>query len=50
MSNDDIKKYIDLSKLYTEVDFKQNKKDIELFMKNKAKFIKQNRTELLYSV
>ncbi|MDB4587540.1 hypothetical protein N9098_00235 [bacterium] len=31
-------------------DFKQNKKDIELFMKNKAKFIKQNRTELLYSV
>ena len=31
-------------------DFKQNKKDIELFMKDKAKFIKQNRTELLYSV
>ena len=28
--------------------FKQNKKDIELFMKDKAKFIKQNRTELLY--
>lgn len=31
-------------------DFKQNKKDIELFMNDKAKFIKQNRTELLYSV
>lgn len=31
-------------------DFKQNKKDIELFMKDKAKFIKQNRTELIYSV
>jgi len=31
-------------------DFKQNKKDIELFMKDKAKFVKQNRTELLYSV
>lgn len=31
-------------------DFKQNKKEIELFMKDKAKFIKQNRTELLYSV
>jgi hypothetical protein len=31
-------------------DFKQNKKDIELFMKDKAKLIKQNRTELLYSV
>ena len=31
-------------------DFKQNKKDIELFMKDEAKFIKQNRTELLYSV
>jgi len=30
-------------------DFKQNKKDIELFMKDKAKFVKQNRTELLYS-
>ncbi len=30
-------------------DFKQNKKDIELFMKDKAKFIKQNRTELLYT-
>ena len=30
--------------------FKQNKKNIELFMKGKAKFIKQNRTELLYSV
>ena len=30
--------------------FKQNKKDIESFMKDKAKFIKQNRTELLYSV
>ena len=29
-------------------DFKQNKKDIELFMKDKAKFVKQNRTELLY--
>jgi len=29
-------------------DFKQNKKEIELFMKDKAKFIKQNRTELLY--
>ena len=29
-------------------DFKQNKKDIELFMKDKAKFMKQNRTELLY--
>lgn len=31
-------------------DFKQNKKEIELFMKDKAKFVKQNRTELLYSV
>ena len=31
-------------------DFKQNKKDIELFMKDEAKFVKQNRTELLYSV
>lgn len=31
-------------------DFKKNKKEIELFMKDKAKFIKQNRTELLYSV
>ena len=30
--------------------FKQNKKDVELFMKDKAKFIRQNRTELLYSV
>ena len=29
-------------------DFKQNKKEIELFMKDKAKFVKQNRTELLY--
>ena len=29
-------------------DFKQNKKDIELFMKDKAKLVKQNRTELLY--
>lgn len=33
-----------------EKDFKQNKKDIQLFMKDKASFIKQNRTELLYSV
>jgi hypothetical protein len=31
-------------------DFKQNKKGIELFMKDEAKFVKQNRTELLYSV
>ena len=31
-------------------DFKQNKNEIELFMKDKAKYIKQNRTELLYSV
>lgn len=31
-------------------DFKQNKKNIESFMRNKVKFIKQNRTELLYSV
>ena len=31
-------------------DFKQNKKNIELFMKDKANFVKQNRTELLYSV
>ena len=30
--------------------FKQNKKEIESFMNNKAKFVKQNRTELLYSV
>lgn len=30
--------------------FKQNKKNIESFMQNKAKFVKQNRTELLYSV
>jgi hypothetical protein len=30
--------------------FKENKKNVELFMNNKAKFIKQNRTELLYSV
>ena len=29
-------------------DFKQNKKNIELFMKDKANFVKQNRTELLY--
>lgn len=29
-------------------DFKQNKKEIELFMKDKADFIKQNRTEFLY--
>lgn len=29
--------------------FKQNKKEIELFMNDKAKFIKQNRTELLYN-
>ena len=29
-------------------DFKQNKKDIELFMQDKAHFVKQNRTELLY--
>lgn len=31
-------------------DFKKNKKAIELFMKDKAEFVKQNRTELLYSV
>jgi hypothetical protein len=31
-------------------DFKPNKKEIESFMKDKAKFVKQNRTELLYSV
>ena len=30
--------------------FKQNKKDIELLLKDKYKFDKQNRTELLYSV
>lgn len=30
--------------------FKQNKKDIELLLKDKYKFIKQNRTELFYSV
>ena len=29
-------------------DFKQNKKEIESFMNDKATFIKQNRTELLY--
>jgi hypothetical protein len=29
-------------------DFKQNKKNIQLFMENKAHFVKQNRTELLY--
>ena len=31
-----------------EKDFKQNKKDIQLFMEDKARFVKQNRTELLY--
>ena len=30
--------------------FKQNRKDIQLFIKDKYKIIKQNRTELLYSV
>lgn len=33
-----------------EKDFKQNRKNIQEFMKDKAKFVKQNRTELLYSV
>lgn len=31
-------------------DFKQNRREIREFMKDKAVFIKQNRTELLYSV
>ena len=30
--------------------FKENKKDIQLFLKDKYNFIKQNRTELLYGV
>lgn len=30
--------------------FKQNRKNIQEFMKDKANFVKQNRTELLYSV
>jgi len=33
-----------------EKDFKQNRKNIQEFMKDKASFIKQNRTEILYSV
>jgi hypothetical protein len=33
-----------------EKSFKQNRKDVQDFMKDKAKFVKQNRTELLYSV
>lgn len=33
-----------------EKDFKQNRKSIQEFMKDKARFVKQNRTELLYSV
>lgn len=31
-------------------DFKQNRKNIQEFMKDKAAFVKQNRTELLYGV
>jgi len=33
-----------------EKNFKQNRRNIQEFMKDKAKFVKQNRTELLYSV
>ena len=33
-----------------EKNFKQNRKNIQEFMRGKAKFVKQNRTELLYSV
>lgn len=33
-----------------EKNFKQNRKNIQEFMQDKAKFVKQNRTELLYSV
>jgi len=33
-----------------EKDFKQNSREIRRFMQDKAKLIKQNRTELLYSV
>ena len=31
-------------------DIKQNMQDIEFFMKDKAKFVRKNRTEFLYSV
>jgi hypothetical protein len=33
-----------------EKNFKQNRRNIQEFMKDKAKFVKQNRTELLHSV
>ena len=33
-----------------EKNFKQNRKNIQEFMRDKAHFVKQNRTELLYSV
>ena len=33
-----------------EKNFKQNRKNIQEFMQDKAEFVKQNRTELLYSV
>lgn len=33
-----------------EKNFKQNRRHIQEFMKDKASFVKQNRTELLYSV
>ena len=33
-----------------EKDFKENRREIKRFMKDKAVFVKQNRTELLYSV
>ena len=33
-----------------EKDFKQNRRNIKGFMKDKANLVKQNRTELLYSV
>ena len=33
-----------------EKDFKQNRKNIQEFMKGNARLVKQNRTELLYSV
>jgi hypothetical protein len=45
-----IKHYVIAINPLKEKSFKQNRKEIQEFMKDKAKFIKQNRTELLYSV
>lgn len=45
-----IKHFIIAINPLTEKDFKQNRKNIQEFMQDKADFIKQNRTELLYSV